>query len=133
MFINCKGQPNCFKSYSNLKDKQFLHNTFLAALSSSWSLVVGRSIGLPLWKSDQKVIKIYLCTYLQDSSCSSDISDSSDNIDSSDSNDSSENSDQTTLYTKKFYLPKTYLPTWVSEWVSELVSECNSNFVTQIL
>ena len=63
----------------------------------------------------QKVIKTHLCTYLQNSSYSSDISDSSensDNSDRSDSNESSDSSDQTIVYTKKI---------------------CNSNFVTQIL
>ena len=69
----------------------------------------------------QQVIKTHLCTYLQDGSYISDISDSSDDIDSSDSsdssdsNDGSENSDQTTLYTKKFNLPKTYLPTYLCD------------------
>ena len=63
----------------------------------------------------QKVIKTHLCTYLRDSSYSRDSSDSSDNSDSgdnsdsSDSNDSSDGSDQTTLYTKKFNLPKAEL------------------------
>ena len=57
----------------------------------------------------QKVIKTHLCTYLRDSSYSSDRSDISD---SSDSNDSSDRSDQTILFTKKFNLPKTYLPMW---------------------
>ena len=67
----------------------------------------------------QKVIKTHLCTYLQDSSYSSDISDISDNSDSSDSsdsNDGSDSSDQTTLYTTKFNLPKTYLPTYLPMW-----------------
>ena len=48
----------------------------------------------------QKVIKTYLCTYLQESSYSSDSSDSSDNSDSSDRSDSSgsiDSSDQTTV------------------------------------
>ena len=42
----------------------------------------------------QKVIKTYLCTYLQESSYSSDSSDSSDRSDSIDSSDSS---DQTSV------------------------------------
>jgi hypothetical protein len=76
----------------------------------------------PLWSLEyQRVIKTHLCTYLQDSSDSSDssdISDSSDSSDSSyssDSNDSSDSSDQTTLYTKKLNLPKTYLPTYLCD------------------
>jgi hypothetical protein len=69
----------------------------------------------------QKVIKTYLCTYLQDSSDgsdSSDIRDSSDSSDSGDSSDRSDNSDssdQTTLYTKKLNLPKTYLHTYLCD------------------
>ena len=35
----------------------------------------------------------------------------SSSSDSSESNDSSDSNDKTTLYTKKFNLPKTYLPT----------------------
>ena len=55
----------------------------------------------------QKVIKTHLCTYLQNSSYSSDLSDSSDNIDSSDSsdstnsNDSSDSTDQKNLFHKR--------------------------------
>ena len=69
----------------------------------------------------QKVIKKFFITYLQDSSdsCdssdtseSSDSSDSSNSSDSSDSNGSTDGSDQITLYTKKFNIPKTYLPMW---------------------
>ena len=36
--------------------------------------------------------------------------------DSSESNDSSDSSDQTTLYTKKLNLPKTYLHTYLPLW-----------------
>ena len=87
---------------------------FLAALSSSWSLVVrpsvGRSVGRSVgpsvgpsvmfvkkWPLEYwKVIKTYLPTYLWDSSDSSDICDicdSCDSIDISDSSDSSDSSD----------------------------------------
>ena len=41
--------------------------------------------------------------------CSRYSSDNSDSSDSSDGNDSSDSSDQTTLYTKKLNIPKTYL------------------------
>ena len=110
---------------------------FLAVLSRSWSLVVGRSVGRSVgpsvrlsvmfvkkWSLEyQKVIKTHLCTYLRDNSYSSynsdssdnsDNSDNSDSSDSSDSNDSSHRSDQKTLYTTKLNLPKTYLPTYVT-------------------
>ena len=78
---------------------------FLAALSSSRSLVVGQLVGWSVGRSVrrsvmfvkkwpleyQKVIETYLCTYLQDSS---------DSSDSSYSSDSSDSSEQTNLYTK---------------------------------
>ena len=70
---------------------------------------------LKMWPLEyQKIIKTG-SSGSSDTSDSSDSSDSSDNIDSSDSNDSSDSSDQTTLYTKKINLPKTYLPTYLCD------------------
>ena len=70
---------------------------FLAALSSSWSLVVcplvgwlvGRSVGplmfMKKWPLEyQKLVKTYLPTYVRDSGDSRDSSDLSDSSDSSD-------------------------------------------------
>ena len=87
---------------------------FLAALSSSRSLVVCRSVRpsvrpsadfVKKWPLEyQKAIKTYLPTYLWDSSDSSDSSGSSDSSyssESSESSDSSDSSDQIALYTKK--------------------------------
>ena len=78
---------------------------FLAALSSSRTTVLGRSVcpsvGLSVgdvcekWPLEyQKVIKTYLPTYLWDSSDSCDICDSCDGCDSGDSIDSSDSSNK---------------------------------------
>ena len=119
----CKGVwPFCWILWTHFSQQEInCLNYFLAALSSSRSLVVGRLVGplvmfLKKWPLEyQKVIKTYLCTYLWYSSDSCDSSDSSDSSDSNDSNNSSDSSDQITLYTKKFYLPKTYLPTYLCD------------------
>ena len=85
----------------------------LAALSSSRSLVVGRSVGRSVRNVCEKVtlqyckvIKTYLPTYLWDSSDSSDICDSYDSCDSSDRSDSSDSSDSSdnTFLTKILWL-----------------------------
>ena len=77
---------------------------FLAAQSSSRSLVVGRLACRSVrdvcekWPLEyQKVIKTYLHTYLWDSSDSSDTRDSSDSSDSSYNSDSSDSSDSSDI------------------------------------
>ena len=92
----------------------------------SWSLspvyllapcLIRPSTFVKKWSFDyQKVIKTHLVTYLWDSSDSSDGSINSDSSESSDSNDTSDSNDQTTLYTKIFYFPITYLPTYLLIW-----------------
>ena len=81
--------------------------TFLAALSSSKSLVVGPSVGpsvrpsvvfVKKWPLEyQKVNKTYFPTYLWDSSESSDSRDSRDSSDSSDSSDNSDSCEKSDL------------------------------------
>ena len=85
-------------------------NLFLAALTSSGSLVVGPLVSpytfVKKWPLQYQMLTItYLPSYLCDSI------DGSDSRDSSDSNDSSDISNQTTLYAKKLNLP-IYLPMW---------------------
>ena len=104
------------------------HLYFLAAQSSSRSLVVDQSVPpsfcrsvmfVKKWPLEyKKVFKTYLPTYLWDSSdCSNscdscdsrdssdscDSSESSENSESSDSNDSSDNSDQKLVSSKKLF------------------------------
>ena len=84
---------------------------------------LGPSTFIKKWSLEyQKVVITHLCTYLRESSYSSDSSDSSNNSDSSDSsesNDSSDSSDQTIFYTKQLNLPKTYLPTRYGQYYTE--------------
>ena len=66
--------------------------TFLAALNSSRSLVVGQFINLRgLWKSDY--LPTYRPTYTSESSDSSDSRDSSDRINRSDRSDITDSND----------------------------------------
>ena len=85
-------------------------SSFLAAQSSSRSLVVGPLVGPSVGPSDtfvkkwplgfQTVTKTYVPSYLYDSS------------DSSDSCDSSDSSDQNTFFTNKKMMTKLFLFFW---------------------